>query len=84
MPNDTLEAPQVMFTPNSSRIWRIVSSVTSDVVVSAPIGMASGSITMSASAMPYSSVATSTIFSASWSALVGLHRDLVVRRWAAR
>ena len=38
------------------------SRVTSEVEVSAPMGMASGSITMSAIAMPYSLVATSTIF----------------------
>ena len=61
MPNDVLDAPQVMLTPNSSRIRRIVSQVTSEVVVSAPIGIASGSITMSAWAMPYSWVATRTI-----------------------
>ena len=65
MPNETLDAPQVMFTPNWSRIRRIVSIVTSELPVSAPIGMASGSITMSASAMPYSSVATRMIFSVS-------------------
>ncbi len=65
MPKDTLDAPQVMFTPKSSRMRRIVSNVTSVVPVSAPIGMASGSMTMSALAMPYSSVATRMIFSVS-------------------
>ena len=62
IPKDVLDAPQVMFSPCSSRIRRIVSKVTSEVVVSAPIGIASGSITMSAFAMPYSSVATRMIF----------------------
>ena len=38
------------------------SMVTSEVPVSAPIGMASGSMTMSAWAMPYSVVATRMIF----------------------
>ena len=52
MPNETLDAPHVMLTPKSSRIRRITSNVTRVVVVSAPIGMASGSITMSACAMP--------------------------------
>ena len=61
MPKETLEAPQVMLTPNSSRIRRIVSSVVLTTSWSAPIGMASGSITMSAAAMPYSFVATSMI-----------------------
>ncbi len=41
------------------------SIVTSEVPVSAPIGMASGSMTMSAWAMPYSWVATRMIFSVS-------------------
>ena len=62
MPNETLEAPQVMFTPNSSRMRRMHSIVTRELPVSAPIGMASGSITMSAWAMPYSVVATRMIF----------------------
>ena len=35
MPNETLEAPQVMLTPNSSRIRRIASKVTS---VVPPVG----------------------------------------------
>ena len=61
MPKETLDAPQVMLRPCSSRIRRIVSRVTSELPVSAPIGMASGSMTMSALAMPYSSVATRTI-----------------------
>ena len=61
MPKETLEAPHVMFRPCWSRICRMASMVTSELPVSAPIGMASGSITMSALAMPYSSVATRTI-----------------------
>ena len=65
MPNETLEAPSVMFTPNSSRSSAIVSSVLSPSVVSAPTGMASGSITMSSMAMPYFPVATSMILRAS-------------------
>ena len=65
MPNETLEAPSVVFTPNSSRSSEIVSSVLSTSEVSAPTGMASGSITMSSSGMPYLPVATSTILRAS-------------------
>ena len=41
----------------------MVSSVARPLVTSAPIGIASGSITMSSMAMPYSVVATLTIFS---------------------
>ena len=78
MPNDVLDAPQVMLTPNSSRIRRIVSQVTSDVVVSAPIGIASGSITMSAWAMPYSCGRDPDDLGRQVEPLVGLHRDLVV------
>ena len=52
--------------------------VTSELPVSAPIGMASGSMTMSAAAMPYSSVATRDDLRRQVEALVGLHRDLVV------
>ena len=78
MPKETLEAPQVMLTPKSSRMRRITSKVTRLVVVSAPMGMARGSMTMSACAMPYSCVATRTILPVSVDALVGLHRDLVV------
>ena len=53
MPNDTFEAPSVMFTPNSSRSSAIVSSVRIPCPVSAPTGMASGSITMSSIGIPY-------------------------------
>ena len=65
MPNDTFDAPSVMFTPNSAVSSRIVSSVAATSEVSAPTGMASGSITMSSSGMPYSLVAVSMIFRAS-------------------
>jgi hypothetical protein len=65
MPNETLDAPSVMFTPNSSRSVAIVSSVLSPSVVSAPTGMASGSMTMSSMAMPYRPVATSMTLRAS-------------------
>jgi hypothetical protein len=61
MPNDTLDAPSVMFRPSSSCTSAIVSSVRSTIVVSAPTGIASGSITMSSAGMPYRPVATSTI-----------------------
>ena len=61
MPKETLDAPQVMLTPKSSRMRRITSKVTRLVLVSAPMGMARGSMTMSACAMPYSCVATRTI-----------------------
>src|SRR5215472_19350205 len=53
IPNDTFDAPSVMFTPSSSRSSSMVSSVRSTSEVSAPTGMASGSITMSSIAMPY-------------------------------
>ena len=49
MPNETLHAPSVMFTPNSSRISSMVSSVFLASVESAPTGIASGSMTMSSS-----------------------------------
>ena len=65
MPNDTFEAPSVMFTPNSSRSSAIVSSVRIPCPVSAPTGMASGSITMSSMAIPYLPVATSMSLRAS-------------------
>ena len=61
MPKDTLPAPRVMLTPNSSRISAIVSSVLLTSVVSAPIGIASGSMTMSASGISYCPTATSMI-----------------------
>ena len=41
-----------MFTPSSSRISRIVSSVVVTASVSAPTVIASGSITMSSGAIP--------------------------------
>src|SRR5581483_4773082 len=58
MPKLTFDAPSVMFTPNSSRIIAIVSMVRVGCRVSAPTGIASGSITMSDMSMPYFSVAT--------------------------
>ena len=51
-PNETFEAPRHMLTPSSSRIRRIVSSVTVTASVSAPTVIASGSITMSSGAIP--------------------------------
>ena len=65
MPNDTLDAPSVVFTPNSSRSSAIVSIVLTTTEVSAPTGMASGSITMSSIGMPYRPVAASMILRAS-------------------
>ncbi len=47
MPKETLDAPMVMLTPNSSLMSAIVSSVRTVCAVSAPTGIASGSITMS-------------------------------------
>ena len=44
MPNDTFEAPSVMFTPSSSWMSEIVSKVFTTSEVSAPMGMASGSM----------------------------------------
>src|SRR4029077_5251264 len=58
MPKLTLEAPSVMFTPNSALIIAIVSIVRVGCRVSAPTGMASGSITMSSTSILYFSVAT--------------------------
>src|SRR5690606_31750477 len=69
IPNDTLEAPHVVLRPQRSRIALSTSRAVRPTVPSAPIGMASGSMTMSAGAMPYSSVATRTIFSTSSSRL---------------
>ena len=57
MPKLTLEAPSVMFTPNSALIIAIVSIVRVGCRVSAPTGMASGSITMSSTSILYFSVA---------------------------
>ena len=65
MPNETLDAPSVVFTPNSARSSAIVSRVFPTSVVSAPTGMASGSITMSSMGMPNRPVATSMILRAS-------------------
>ena len=65
IPNDTFEAPSVMFTPSSSWMSEIVSKVFTTSEVSGPMGMASGSSRMSSTAMPYSLVATSTTFRAS-------------------
>ena len=78
MPKETLEAPQVMLTPKSSRMRRITSKVTRLVLVSAPMGMARGSMTMSACAMPYSCGGDADDLAGELDALVGLHRDLVV------
>ena len=52
IPNDTFEAPSVMFTPSSSWMSEMVSSVFTTSEVSAPMGMASGSSTMSSTASP--------------------------------
>ena len=71
IPNETLDAPSVVFTPNSSRSSEIVSSVVSTSEVSAPTGMASGSNTMSSIGIPYRPVATSTILRASSSRRAG-------------
>ena len=59
-PNETFDAPRHMFTPSSSRISRIVSSVVVTASVSAPTVIASGSITTSSGGMPWSP-ATDTI-----------------------
>ena len=61
MPNETLDAPRVMFRPNSSRISAIVSRVLPTSVESAPTGMASGSMTMSSIGISYSPTAMSRI-----------------------
>ena len=52
MPKLVLEAPQVVFTPSSSRIRRSVSKKSTAARGSAPIGIASASITMSSGGMP--------------------------------
>src|SRR5438067_913453 len=57
-PNDTFEAPRHMFTPSSSRIRLIVLSVVVTASVSAPTVIASGSITTSSAAMPWSPAAS--------------------------
>ena len=60
-PNDVFEAPQVMFTPSSSRISRTVSRKSVTARGSAPTGIASGSMTTSSGGMPWSPAAE-TIF----------------------
>ena len=52
IPNETLEAPHVMFRPHRSWMRWMVSRAVRPTVGSAPIGMASGSMTMSSIAMP--------------------------------
>ena len=61
-PKLMFDAPRHMFRPSSSRIARIVSIVVVTAWGSAPTVIASGSITMSSSAIPYSSTATRAIF----------------------
>src|SRR4051794_23864290 len=56
-PNDTFEAPSDMFTPSSSRINEIVSSVTSTASLAAPTVIASGSMTTSSGGIPWSPAA---------------------------
>ena len=51
-PKETFEAPTHMFTPSSSRIIRIARSVVLTASVSAPTGIASGSITTSSGLIP--------------------------------
>ena len=58
------DAPQVMFTPSSSRIRRSVSMNSVTARGSAPTGIASGSMTTSSGGMPWSP-ATDTILRAS-------------------
>ncbi len=62
-PNEMFEAPQVVFTPSSSRRRRIRRSAAAPAEPSAPTGMTSGSTTTSAVGMPWSA-ARCTIFSA--------------------
>ena len=56
-----LDAPQVVFTPSSSRKRRTSAKTCKPAVPIAPIGMTSGSTTMSCAGMP-KSAARSTIF----------------------
>ena len=56
MPKLTLDAPSVMLTPNSALSIAMVSSVRFGCRVSAPTGMASGSMTMSSMAILFFSV----------------------------
>ena len=51
-PNDVFDAPQVMFTPSSSRISLTVSRKSVTARGSAPTGIASGSISTSSGGMP--------------------------------
>ncbi len=60
-PKETFDAPSDMFTPSSSRIRRMVSSVTATASVAAPTVIASGSITTSSGGIPWSPAAL-TIF----------------------
>jgi hypothetical protein len=60
-PKDTLDAPRHMFTPSSSRIRLIVSSVVRTADGSAPTVMASGSMTTSSRAMPKSAAAVTIV-----------------------
>ena len=53
-PKETLEAPRHMFTPSSSRIISIASSVMRTACGSAPTVIASGSSTTSSGGMPWS------------------------------
>ena len=56
-PNETFDAPRHMFTPSSSRIRLIVSSVIVTASVSAPTVIASGSMITSSGPMPWSPAA---------------------------
>ncbi len=76
-PNDVFEAPQVMFTPRSSRIRRTVSMNSVTARGSAPTGIASGSMTMSSGGMPWSPADRHDLARQLEPAL-RLHRDLVV------
>ena len=51
-PKEMFEAPQVVFTPSSSRSRRTSAKTCRPAVPIAPIGMTSGSTTMSAALMP--------------------------------
>jgi len=62
-PNETLEAPRHMLTPSSSRMRLIVFRVIVTASVSAPTVMASGSMTTSSGAIPWS-LAADTILRA--------------------
>ena len=88
-PNEVLLAPQVMFTPRSSRISRTVSRNSVTARGSAPTGIASGSITTSCGGMPWSP-ATETILRATSSRRSGsigisssLARPITAAPWRA-